>query len=118
MLQMNSGMRADLRRVIVASARFWAAQLAGLQVVDETSSGLLNFSEHVGRDDIESDLPMVIHGIAGEPMHVEMRCFDFDPHRQVLIDAEPNTGFDGLANLEIRVHKDYTVAPSSLELPR
>lgn len=116
MLQMTNGMRADLRRIVVASARFWAKQLTELNILHETPSTLLEFSEFVSRDDADSELPLIIHGVVGEPMHIQMRCFDFDPHRQILVDAKPDTGFDGLGNVKILIHTDYSDAPSSLRL--
>lgn len=114
MLQMTNGFRSDLRRVVLASARFWARELTELNLQTVTPPELLTLSEYVARNDSSSDLPMTIHGVVGEPMHVQMRCLDFDPNRRLLVDAQPGTGFAGTANLEFKIHQDYSAAPVSL----
>ncbi len=117
MLKMTNGFRSDLRRVILASARFWAEELIRLNLVAGTPPGLLTLSEYVARNDSQTQLPLTIHGVAGEPMHVQMRCFEFDASRGLVVDARPETKFDGTANLEFKIHKNYSDAPASLVLP-
>lgn len=118
MIQTMDGFRSDLRRVVLASAKFWAKELTVLNLRAATPPGLLNLCEYVARNDTNVDLPMTIHGVVGELMNVQMRCFDFDPNRQLLVDALSGTGFNGVASLNFKIHQDYLVAPASLALPR
>jgi hypothetical protein len=104
MLRTNDGRNADLRRVLIASTRFWAKELHRLNLVPQTPADKFDYDEYSPRNDSLVAGPLRIHGIAGEPIHLEGICFDFDEQQQQWIDVVKDTGFYGEITFDLIIH--------------
>ena len=87
------GQFADLRRVLVSSARFWAEELLRLGVIPEPPLQPFDFGEYTSRKEAVEIQPLKFHGIEGEPLRYAARSFDFDEAIRSWIDSRPTSGF-------------------------
>ena len=87
------GQTADLRRMLVSSARFWAEELSRLGVIPPTPPERFDFGEYTSRSEAVALGPLKFHGIAGEPLRYEARTFDFDASTRSWINSRPSSGF-------------------------
>ena len=117
MLHLTNGYIANLHRVIFSSALFWANELLSLNVIDFIPDILKSYTEKYPRDNELANTQMVIHSVDGEYVNIKFMCFDFDESKKLLVDAAPNTGFDGVANFDIIIHNNFSLSPKSLETP-
>jgi hypothetical protein len=92
-LRLQSGSLADLRRELVASAKYWTDKLVSYGLIEHVDASRFHYTEHFTREEA-AQLPNVrIHGIAGEPLQTKPEVLEYDYQTSSLISRRPGTAY-------------------------
>ena len=120
LLEHSDGHLVDLRRILVASSRFWNRELSSLGLVDPLPPTAFEYSEHVDRHDDGYAAPIVVHAINGESdWSTTAHALEYNYEAKKLIAATYPSDFKATAELRVAVHRSpLSPLPRPKELKR